>query len=451
MPPIKTTVSCPNCRLPVPVTLEQLFDVTQDPEAKRRFLSGRFNLINCPNCRFQGQASSILLYHDADKELLMSYVPMELGLPQPEQERAIGKLMNEVINKLPAEKRKGYLLNPKPAFTLPGLIDRIYEADGVTKEQLDVQRGRTQLLQQLLTTPDDALPALVKENDARIDEPLFAILSASIQANAAGGNEAVAQRMAAVQNKLVELSMFGATLRKRQQSVEAALRELQALGDKLTPDKLMELVLKADDDEKVAAYVSLARPAIDYAFFESLTRRIDRATGAEKERLTRRRDMMLQLTQAIDQAAQARVAEASQTLRKLLDAPDLNQALAENAQFIDDTFMAVLNENLTAAQRAGRPDRVARLSAVAEAINRLMQDSAPPEIKFINELLDLPSDEAAEAELKRRMNEATPEFMANLNYLIDNLRESGRPEVADRLDRLRGVVLGEMMAANWKK
>jgi hypothetical protein len=359
--------------------------------------------------------------------------------------------MNEVINKLPQEKRKGYLLNPKPALTLQGMIDRIYEADGITKEMVDAQRGRAQLLQQLMTTPDESLPALIKENDAKIDEQLFAILSASIQANAAAGNEPAAQRMAAVQNKLLELSTFGATLRERQQSVEAAIRELQALGKDLTADKLMELILKADDDEKVAAYVSLTRPAIDYAFFESLTRRIDRATGEEKERLTKRRDMILRLTQEIDQAAQARVTEASQTLRKLLEAPDLDQALAENAQFIDDTFMAVLNENLNAAQRGGRPDMVARLNAVAEAINHLVQEAAPPEIKFINELLELPSNEAAEAELKRRLKEVTPEFMASLNYLIDSLRESGRPEVADRLDHLRGVALSELMAANWKK
>ena len=107
--------------MPVVVTLEQLFDVTQDPSAKNRFLSGRFNFIDCPNCHYQGQAATPILYHDADKQLLMSFVPIELGLPQAEQERIIGKLMNEVVNKLPMEKRKGYLLNPKPAFTLQGL------------------------------------------------------------------------------------------------------------------------------------------------------------------------------------------------------------------------------------------------------------------------------------------------------------------------------------------
>ena len=82
-----------------------------------------------------------------EKELLMTFVPMDLGLPQAEQEKLIGRLMNEVINKLPQEKRKGYLLNPKPAFTLQGFMERVLEADGVTKEMLDSQRAKVQVLQ----------------------------------------------------------------------------------------------------------------------------------------------------------------------------------------------------------------------------------------------------------------------------------------------------------------
>jgi len=85
MAPIKTQISCPQCRMPVVVTLEQLFDATQDPAAKNRFLSGRFNFIDCPNCHYQGQAATPILYHDADKQLLMSFVPIELGLPQADR------------------------------------------------------------------------------------------------------------------------------------------------------------------------------------------------------------------------------------------------------------------------------------------------------------------------------------------------------------------------------
>ena len=450
MPPVKTQVSCPNCRMPVAASLEQVFDVNQDPTAKQRFLSGRFNMINCPNCGYQGQVASPILYHDPEKELLLTYVPMELALPQAEQERLIGRLMNDVINKLPQEKRKGYLLNPKPAFTLQGMMERVLEADGVTKEMLDSQRAKVQLLQSLLAAPEDKWPEMVKERDADIDATLFQLLAASAEATAAGGNQAGAQKMAALQNALLQGSAFGAQLRARQDKIEAVARELQGLGKKLTADKLLELVINAHDDDKVAAYVSLARAGMDYAFFEALTRRIDRATGDEKARLSHVREQLLQLTQELDKAAQAQMAEASKVLRSLMEAPDLDKALQQNLDRIDDAFLAVLNLNLEAAQKAKRTDALAKLVQISDAINHLMQESAPPELKFIDELLQMQPETAAQDALKNRPGVVTPELVDTMNYVGESLRQGGQTDMADRLERLRGVAVGELMKANWQ-
>lgn len=451
MPPIKTQVSCPNCRTPVPVALEQLFDVAQDPSAKQRFLSGRFNLIQCPNCRFQGQAASVLLYHDPDKEILMSYAPMELGLPQAETEKLIGRLMNEVINKLPQEKRKGYLLSPKPAFTLQGMMERVFEADGVTKEMLDAQRAKAQLAQKFLSTPAEQWPALAKENDAELDGPFFQMFNASIEATLASGNQQGAQHLLNLRKVLLENCAYGAKAREQQQKIESVARQLQELGDKLTQDKLLEMVLAAEDDITVSAYASLARPAMDYAFFESITRRVDRASGAEKERLTQRRELLLRMTKEIDDLEQARIAEAAQLLKELMEAPDLHKALAENIPAIDDTFMAVLNANMEAAAKANRRDVFNSLQHLYESIMQLVQESAPPEIRFINELLQTDSDEVATVLLKKRLPEFGPALVDAMTYLVENLRQSRQPEAADRLEALRVIALGEQMAANWKK
>jgi len=451
MPPVKTQVPCPNCRMPVAATLEQVFDVNQDPAAKQRFLSGRFNLIHCQNCGYQGQVASPILYHDPDKELFLTYVPMELALPQAEQERLIGRLMNEVISKLPQEKRKGYLLNPKPAFTLQGMMERVLEADGVTKEMLDSQRSKVQLLQSLLSAPEDQWPQTIKEHDAEIDVTLFQLLTASAEATASGGNQAGAQKMAALQNALLQHSTFGAQVRSRQDKVEGVARELQALGKKLTADKLLELVINARDDDKLAAYVSLARAGMDYAFFEALTRRVDRATGDEKTRLAHVRDQLLQMTQELDKAAQAQMAEATTLLRSLMEAPDLDKALRENVGQIDDAFLAVLNLNLEAAQKAKRTDALARLVQINDAINRLMQEAAPPELKFIDELLQMEPESAAEAALKDRPGVVTAELVDTMNYVGESLRQGGQNDLADRLERLRGVAVAELMRANWQR
>jgi hypothetical protein len=437
--------------MPVTTTLEQLFDVNQDPSAKQRFLSGRFNLIQCPNCGFQGQFASPVVYHDPDKELLLSFVPMELGLPQAEQEKLIGRLINDIIAKLPQEKRKGYLLNPKPAFTLQGMMERVLEADGVTKEMLDSQRAKVQLLQSLLSAPEDKWPEMIKQHDADVDVTLFQLLAASADATVSGGNQAGAQKMAALQAQLLQNSTFGAQVQARQAKIEGVARELQALGKKLTPDKLLELVINAKDDDKLAAYVSLARAGMDYAFFEALTRRIDRASGEEKERLGHLREKLLELTQELDRAAQAQMAEASTLLRTLLEAPDLNQALRENIDRIDDAFLAVLNVNLEAAQRAKRSDMVAKLNRVNEAISNLMQEAAPPELKFIDELLQLNSDAAAEEALKQRPANINQELVDTMTYVGESLRQNGQAALADRLERLRSVAVGQLMRVNWQK
>lgn len=451
MPPVRMQVPCPNCRTPVLTAIEQLFDVSQDPTAKQRFLSGRFNLIQCPTCRYQGQVATTLVYHDADKELLLSFAPIELALPQAEQERTIGKLVTEVTHKLPQEKRKGYLFNPKPVFTLQVLMERVLEADGVTKEMLEAQRAKATLAQKFLQTPEEQWPALIQENDAQLDAAFFQLLTASMETTLSGGNQAATQHMLLLRNKLLELSSLGQKARDQQKKIEATVRELQELGDKLTPDKLLEMVTKAEDETQVMAYVSLTRPAMDYAFFEALTRRINKATGADQERLTQRRELLLRLTQEIDQTERARVAEATELLKSLMESSDLKRALAENIPYIDDTFMAVLNANIEAANKARRPDVAQRLTLIHDGIVNLAQQSAPPEIQFINQLLQLETEAQAIAELKRRLPEVTPPMIDAMTYLVDNLRQQGQPQLAERLETLRGVALSEQMASKWKK
>ena len=74
----KTTTSCPQCKQPVTADITRLFDISQDPEAKQILLSGAYNLIQCPNCGYRGQVPVPLVYHDPDKELLLTFFPPEL-------------------------------------------------------------------------------------------------------------------------------------------------------------------------------------------------------------------------------------------------------------------------------------------------------------------------------------------------------------------------------------
>ena len=178
MPPLKTKVNCPRCRQPILAQVEQIFDVTSDPGAKQRLLSGSSNYAACPQCGFSGSLATPLIYHDAGKELLLSYFPPELNMPVNEQEKLIGTLINQVVNQLAPEKRKAYLLQPKSFLTFQSLIEQILGADGITPEMLQTRQQQASLIQHLVTASDAvARKEIIHRESKLIDGEFFALFN----------------------------------------------------------------------------------------------------------------------------------------------------------------------------------------------------------------------------------------------------------------------------------
>jgi len=105
MPKIQT--ACPRCKQPILAEVQLLFDMNTDPTAKQKLLGRTTNTARCQACGYEGLISTPIVYHDPQKELLLTFFPGELGLPLNEQEKQIGPLINQVVNALPVEKRKG--------------------------------------------------------------------------------------------------------------------------------------------------------------------------------------------------------------------------------------------------------------------------------------------------------------------------------------------------------
>src|SRR3990170_5299138 len=189
----RTRINCPNCRQPIMADVQQLFDVNQDGSAKAKLLSGSVNFVQCPNCGYQGNLATPVVYHDPEKEMLLTFVPPELGIPRDEQERLIGALINQVVNKLAPEQRKGYLLRPKASLTLQNLVEQILEADGITRDMIQAQQARVNFLQRLLSasTPDVRWEIL-KQDEKLVDAELFTLFSRLLEsATASGDQEAI--------------------------------------------------------------------------------------------------------------------------------------------------------------------------------------------------------------------------------------------------------------------
>ena len=51
------------------------------------------------------------------------------------------------------------------------------------------------------------------------------------------------------------------------------------MGDELTREKLVDLMIEAPNENRLSVLVSLTRPGLDYEFFRLLSERIDRAAA----------------------------------------------------------------------------------------------------------------------------------------------------------------------------
>jgi hypothetical protein len=443
----KTRVNCPNCRQPVVAEVNQLFDTGVDPKAKQLLLSGGYNLIQCATCGYQGNLATPLVYHDPEKELLLTYFPAELGLPINEQERIIGPLVTQAMNSLPQEKRKAYLLRPQTMLTMQSLIERILEGDGITKEMIQEQQKRLALLQRMVGASDEALAEMAKADDQLIDENFFQMISRLAEAAMMGGDRDSAVRLNELQKKLIPLTTFGLAIQEQSKEVEAAMQSLRDLGENLTQEKLLDLFIEAKTELRLNVLVSMTRQGLDYSFFQMLTEKIDAAQGEQRQKLVALREHVLELTRQIDEEMAKRVAQAHQVVDALSKAPDVTAATKENLGAVDDFFLRALNETMENARKAGDLDKIGKLQQIAQV---LQEASAPPEeYAFIEELVNIEDPAALKAKLeanKEKVNEAFLEAVGTL--LAQAEEEEENQEFKTRLEELYSLGLRMSMQAN---
>ncbi len=445
----KTRINCPNCRQPIMADIEQLYEVGADPAAKQRLLSGAANFIQCPNCGYQGNLATPIVYHDPDKELLLTYFPPELNVPRDEQERIIGGMINQVVNRLPQEKRKGYLLRPQPTLTLQGLVERILEADGITREMIQAQQQRLNLLQRLVNATPDARVEIAKQEDQLIDAEFFGLLNRLVETAVASGDQESARRLAEVQQNLLPVTNFGRELQSQAQEVEAAVASLREAGQGLTREKLLDLVENAPNETRLNALVSLARPGMDYEFFRLLSDRIDRARGEGRARLVKLRDQLLEMTQKIDQQMQARAEQSRQLLNNILQSENIEEATLQNLPAVDEFFLQELNSALEDARKQGDLEKLGKLQKVVGIIQQASE--APPEVALIEELLDAQDEKARQAILEANRDKITPEFLDALTNIVAQVQSSDDQQLVERMKAVHRQALRFSMQANLKK
>ncbi|MFZ5858121.1 MAG: CpXC domain-containing protein [Chloroflexota bacterium] len=446
----QTQVSCPRCRQPVPAMVEQLFDVTADPGAKQRLLGGQSNYVRCPYCGYDGRLATPVVYHDNEKELLLTFFPPELGLPVNEQEKIIGPLIKQVMDKLPAEKRKAYLLSPKPNFTFESMIELILGKDGITPEMIKAQQDRVQLVERLLqVTTADVRSEIIKQNEKIIDDQFFALFSRLAQ-NAAQAQPKLAEALMAIQDQLLKETEFGRGLAESVGEMEAAAKSLQEAGQGLTREKLLDLVIASPSEARIRAYVSLARGGMDYSFFQTLTERIEKASGEEKAKLENIREKLMDFTNEVDRQMEARLKQAQKFIETLLAQDDIAAATQANIQNFTQDAVDIVQQML---RQASEKNDYAMMGKLQKMVEVLQQASAPPEVGFIEQLLELPDAAAIEKALTENADVVTDQFLEALNGLMAQIEQQGQgnPEaqaIGEKLSMVYKVALKFSMKKN---
>ena len=436
--PERIGISCPACASPISADVWRIVDVGQEPDLKRQFLRGQLNVASCPHCSHRTAVATTLAYHDPDKELFLVLVPTELRLSAEDQEKTIGELTNLLMTSLPPEQRKGYLFQPRTFFSMQSLTEEILRADGITGEMMQDQMQKSQLVRELLAAKGDeeSLKSLVEEKRDQLDYEFFLVLTASIDQAKEDGDETLAEQLSALRTKLQELLQ------------PSAVPSLDDLGGEITREELIEELFSHRGEDQFKTLVAVARPLLDYQFFQTLTGQIESAEGqGEKERakqLTDLRSEILDLVDELDQEAKEALDRATNLLRQILDSEDMKEAAEENLEQIDAAFLSVLEANIVGADQAGEEEIAQKLKDLKEHVASLLEARMPPEIRLINQLLSTEGQDERQGLLHEHKDLIDERFLKLMEAIVDDLRaqmeESGAELLEETVKDVRAML-----------
>lgn len=431
-------LTCPNCRSPMRAQIFTLIDVGRYPELKNLLLAGQLNLAICQRCGAPAMIAAPLIYHDPAKQLCLVHFPQQLNARPEEQERFIGEATSALLRDLPANAPRAYLLAPRRFLTLNSLVDAVLEADGISREVVEAQRQRVEVIGRLAEAyeqGEEQLANAVDQYKDALDYEFFATLSAFVEASARADRDGSSQMLLGLRDKLIELTGFNA---------EEMPASAEDDGDL---DEVLDRLQNASDDDLEQTIAEL-RPMIDYGFFAAWTARIEAAEQAGDQttaaQMTARRSLILETVERMDRQAQELFEAGAHVLRDIMAAEDPAAALRARNDQIDDAFMLVLEANLGAAERAGKHDVVARLTNIRELAIAIAEESLSPEDRFINELLNAETPQAATRLLRQNPTMITGAFVKRLNELADQFEQDGRKPISERLRQL-GREAGAML------
>lgn len=448
-PPQGVQVQCPNCGTPFTAAVFSIVDLGANPELREPLLGGQVNAAICQNCGAGGPLSAPLMVHDPENEFLGVMVPSQAQLQDAQAQRVIGEMSKALMNRLPSERRRGYMLNPRQFFDWDSLLEVLWGFEGVTPEMLRTQREQSELITSLVRLAPDvkAMQMMVDRRPNLINRDFFALLGQVIGTLSQQGQEAqqtAADALVALRTHLLDTTEAGSAVKATEEQLRQAMARL---SPSMSRDDFLDVLLdywgKGEDGESIAiSLMSIARGLVDYQFLMTLTNRIDGTDDPEERApLLSLRELVVEFTQQAQQGqAQSREAMLQQVqdfLQDVLQAPDPEALMQERSDEMSEVFLAVLASNIEQAQQKNATFAVKRLRAIYDSAVAILQDKLPPELKLMNQLVSTQDEKEVRRLLHENREILSQEWVDNLREMEERFRSEDNRELAARLKSIR--------------
>ena len=429
IPPQQVQVRCQNCQTPYATPVWTYVDVGLQPELKTLLLAGQMNVAVCPKCGVGGMLSTPLAYHDPAKKFFWTLLPQELALKPEEQERFVGEASKVAMEMLAKDAPRGYILTPRRFISMQSMIESVLEGEGISKETMQAQRARVEVLSQLaealeadlsaelIDSKDGALGAVVAKNKAALDYDFFFTLASYIDAAAQQGRHDSVQMLTELRDRVIELSGFDA--------VAAGLQE-PTVGEVVA-------VLRDAPADQLEETISNYRQVVDESTFEAWADQIAALPVAAQAAAQAQLDHVRATIERMDAEAQTMFQNATNLLRDVLDSEDPRALLTDHSKDINEAFMVVLEANINAAVRAGQNQVAQRMVELRQMTVEVMQEAMTPQERLINQLLSVETAGEATKLLRKNIVHVNPAFVKEVNTLAEQMEKSGRKDMVERL------------------
>jgi hypothetical protein len=426
--PKTALVTCPRCGQKFTVVVHNLVDASRNPELRELLIRGRLNLAVCPYCGAGGTLNVPIYYYNPEKELAFVYLSAQVGTSDLERQRIIGDLTNQLINSIPQEERKAYLLQPKVFITFKSFLEEIIKAEDIPYEEIIAEEMRIGLVEALLASPKEEWSNILESNVYLLDPLFFRVLAGFVSEAYRRKEPELIEKLEGIRKEVEEFLN-----RRMEEARETLISEL--------------LELKGEDLENAVARI---RPVLDYEFYRDLAERIDRreaeGKAEEAQKLRELRDQLLDITARQDAELRAAMTKARDLLRDVWESEDRLKTLEERAEDVNMAFLELLAASMEWAKDQEDGETLQALASLAEKAVEIVRRKAPPRVRLVNELMDASYPDETKRLLEDNASLVDKELLSLMDEVTRDLEREGYTEAAEHLSLVRrqaeGMVQG---------